>query len=222
MDDPALDDAAHHAALVGLRRINRFSLGGHVLWKAIEQRARQSPRPIRVLDIATGGGDGITALARRAATLGRKIEWHACDISERALEFAAQHATDRGVDNIRFFCLNALEDQIPGDFDVIMCSLFLHHLPEQDAETLLRRMGAATVGCVLVNDLRRTRLGYMLAQVGCRLLTRSYVVHTDGPLSVRAAFSDAEVTSLAERAGLSGSQLIHFWPQRFLLSWSRS
>ena len=75
---------------------------------------------------------------------------------------------------------------------------------------------------VLINDLRRTRAGYVLAWLGCRLLTRSPIVHVDGPLSVRAAFSLDEVRQLAEECGLSGATLTTHWPQRFLLDWRPS
>ena len=55
---------------------------------------------------------------------------------------------------------------------------------------------------VLINDLRRAPLGYGLAWLGCRLLSMSQVVHVDGPLSVEAAFTLAEVRSLAAAAGM--------------------
>ena len=47
----------------------------------------------------------------------------------------------------------------------------------------------ATRHAVLVDDLVRSRLGFALVLAGSYLLTRSPVVHTDGPLSVRAALS---------------------------------
>jgi len=73
---------------------------------------------------------------------------------------------------------------------------------------------------VIVDDLIRSRLGYALAWAGTRLLSRSWVVHTDGPLSVRAAFTPEELLRLAERASLSGAALQRFWPERQRLIWS--
>jgi hypothetical protein len=92
-------------------------------------------------------------------------------------------------------------------------------LHETDAERLLRNMAAAARRAVLVDDLLRSRTGYLLAWLGSRLFTTSPIVHTDGPLSVRAAFSVDEARALAERAGLTGAQFHRHWPQRFLLSW---
>jgi hypothetical protein len=83
-------------------------------------------------------------------------------------------------------------------------------------------MAAAAQRLVLVDDLRRTRFGYALAWIACQLLTRSPVVHTDGPRSVRAAFTLAEARQLAARAGLDDCRISPHWPQRFLLSWNRA
>jgi len=74
----------------------------------------------------------------------------------------------------------------------------------------------------VVDDLIRSRLGYALAWSGTRLLSRSWVVHTDGPLSVRAAFTPAELRRLAAEAGLTTAELVPFWPERQRLIWSPS
>jgi hypothetical protein len=100
-----------------------------------------------------------------------------------------------------------------------MCSLFLHHLNADQAHVLLGRMKTAAKKLVLVDDLRRTRLGYWLAWLGCRILTRCHVVHIDGPMSVEGAFTTAEATDIAVKAGLKNPTMQHHWPQRFLLSW---
>jgi len=74
---------------------------------------------------------------------------------------------------------------------------------------------------VVVSDLRRTRLGYAMACVACRLLTRYPIVRVDGPLSVAAAFTIEEARDLAARAGLTGTKISPRWPQRYLLVWRR-
>jgi hypothetical protein len=102
-----------------------------------------------------------------------------------------------------------------------MCSLFLHHLGEEQAVDLLRKMAGAARSLVLVSDLRRSRLAYWMAWLGCRLLSRSHVVHVDGPLSVAAAFTTDEALGLAQMAGLKGAQISCSWPQRFLVFRSR-
>jgi len=222
MDDPGLNADLHHAALRGLRRINLVSRGTDMLWSKLRHVARKPrTRPLRVLDVACGGGDFVVGITKRAAKSRVPLEIDGCDISPRAVEYASKLAAREGIGHRSFFVADAIRDQLPDDYDVVMCSLFLHHLDEEDATQLLKQMASACRHRVLVSDLRRTRIGYTLAVVGCRLLTRSPVVHTDGPLSVRAAWSDAEVRSLAAAAGMQEAQLTHHWPQRFLLTWSK-
>lgn len=224
MDQPGLTPEMHASALRGLGRINSFSRSAAILWPSIAALARgrgPGDPPLRVLDLASGGGDVAIALARRAKGEGLELDVEGCDISSQAVEFARDRARHRGID-VRFFESDALADTPPrDDYDVIACSLFLHHLDEAAAIELLRRMAEAAGQLVLVNDLVRGRFGYWLAKFGCRLLSRSPVVHYDGPASVAGAFTVEEARGLAERAGLSGTTITRHWPQRFLLSWRR-
>ena len=74
----------------------------------------------------------------------------------------------------------------------------------------------------LVNDLERCHIGYLLALVASRLLTRSEVVRTDALRSVAAAYTRQEARVLAQAAGMTGARIVSRWPFRFLLSWVRT
>jgi SAM-dependent methyltransferase len=216
MDDPALDPAEHRRALAGLARINWVSDSPGVLWPAIRQLARGGA-PVRVLDVATGSGDVPRALAAKAARAGlTNLSFAGCDISPTAVE-----AASRASPGIAFFAHDALRDPLPAGYDVVTCSLFLHHLSEADAATLLSRMAAAAGRLVLVNDLDRSRFNYLAVWAACRLLTRSPVVRFDGPASVRSAFTADEALALAEKAGLAGASVRRRFPCRYLLTWQR-
>src|SRR5207253_4164581 len=101
-------------------------------------------------------------------------------------------------------------------------SLFLHHLDERQAIELLRAMACSARRLVLINDLVRSRTGYILAYLGTRLLSASDVVHTDGLRSVEAAFTLEELRALARRAALDRVRVTRHWPCRVLLEWERS
>jgi len=104
---------------------------------------------------------------------------------------------------------------------VVTCSLFLHHLSEDDAVALLRRMADAAGALVLVNDLARSRFNYLAVWATCHALSRSRVVRYDGPASVRSAFTPREALGLAEKAGLAGATVRRRFPCRFLLTWRK-
>jgi 2-polyprenyl-3-methyl-5-hydroxy-6-metoxy-1,4-benzoquinol methylase len=219
MDQPGLSPAEHERALTGLAQLNRLSGSSRILWPPLVAlaRARQGD-VLRVLDVACGGGDVMLALARRARREGCRIEFTGCDISEVAVSVARKAARAAG-EPIELCQADVLSTELPTGFDAIICSLFLHHLDNSQAETLLRRMGLAAGRLVLVNDLVRSRRGYWLAFLASRLLTRSAIVQGDGPLSVQRAFTVAEALVLATRAGLAGATVSSRWPMRLLLAW---
>jgi 2-polyprenyl-3-methyl-5-hydroxy-6-metoxy-1,4-benzoquinol methylase len=222
MDDPALAPDEHRRALAQLARLNALAAGHRILWPAIERLARIPGHPeVRVLDIATGSGDIPMRLARRAARAGLTIHIDACDTSEVALEAARERSRRAGLE-MNFIRLDAIADPLPGDYDVVMCSLFLHHLGDDEALDLLYKMRCAARRLVLVSDLVRSRVGYALAAAVPRVLTRSRVVHVDAVRSVEAAFSPEEFGLLASEAGMAGATVTRHWPQRMLLKWVRA
>lgn len=223
MDQPQLDRAAHQQALDGLRRVNRMCSSTGLLWKALVDlpTKRPSDNVLKVLDVGFGGGDVVIRLAQRAKQARLPIEFHGCDMSDSAVAIATEAAERAGVSGVRFFQQDVLAGGIPSGYDVVMCSLFLHHFDNDAATELLKQMGSAARSAVLVDDLLRTRLGFGLCWIGCRLLSRSPMVHFDGPQSVRAALTLAEARELAARAGLVGATFRRHWPERFLMQWNR-
>ncbi len=221
MDDPALDPAEHARALAGLRRVNAVSRADALLWKPLRQLAReQAPKPLRVLDLATGSGDMPMRLWARFRKAGLPAEVAGCDISPVAVAEATRRAAAAGAD-VKFFPCDLFAGRISGEYDAVVCSLFMHHLDPPDVVTMLKRMAEVATRGVYVNDLRRSRGGWRLAWVGTRILSRSPVVHFDGPVSVAAAYTADEVKKMADDAGLTGATAKNCWPWRLLLSWRR-
>jgi 2-polyprenyl-3-methyl-5-hydroxy-6-metoxy-1,4-benzoquinol methylase len=219
MDQPGLDPRAHRQALDSLGRAHRVSRSAAAIWPALREVVPRSGRPLRILDLACGGGHVVVELVRRCARESVAVEACGADLSPVATAYARALALRAGVQHVTFVTLDVASQPLPGAFDVVLCSLFLHHLDDDEAEALLRRMRDAARRLVVVSDLRRTRLGYLFAWAGCRLLSRSRVFHVDGPRSVEAAFTTDEARRLAEHAGLPGARIVARWPQRFLLTW---
>lgn len=220
MDDPSLDPALHEDALRGLGRINRISRSAAMLWPAIVAAAdRQPGRPLRVLDLACGGGDVLIALAKRAATHQSAIVLAGADVSPVALDFARRQAESAGID-LAWHRVDVFEQALPGGYDLTMNSLFMHHLTAQQAVEVLQKMKAAS-NTVLISDLRRGALAHAVTVAGTRLLSRSPVVHVDGPRSVRAAWTPDELATLAAQAELHGSTIRRCFPWRMSLEWRR-
>ncbi|HEY1860750.1 MAG TPA: methyltransferase domain-containing protein [Gemmataceae bacterium] len=222
MDQPDLDAQRHEQALQGLARINSWSGGGRVFWPKLRALAHVvADRPLRVLDLACGGGDGVIRLWRHAMQAGISLHIEGCDRSSTAIDHARRAAQSCDAD-VSFFSCDVLHDSLPEDYDVVLNSLFLHHLDEAEAVTFLRRAASVARRAFLISDLLRSPVGLVLAYAATRILTRSPVVHFDGPASVRGAFTLVELRSLARRAGLANATVTRHLPCHMFLSWNQT
>jgi len=227
MDAPDLDPAQHEAALAGLARLQRASFTARRLWSRLAPLLRERREPLRVLDVACGGGELLVDLARRARRAGLPFEAHGTDLSATALAHGEREAArhDLRVEFVQADALRALPHATPrGErFDVMLNSLFLHHLSETEASDLLAEMREQSARAVLVHDLLRSRAGWRWAWLGSRALTRSPIVHFDALASVRSAFSYSELGFVFGRAGMhrNQTQVWTHWPARCTLLWRR-
>ena len=121
--------------------------------------------------------------------------------------------------NIRFFAHDVTRKPLPEGFDMIMSTLFLHHLDEADAISFLRDAAAKAKDRVVVQDLIRSRLSYWFARLGTSALLLNDICRLDGRTSVEGAFTLAEARDLAVRAGLPDAQIVQRLPFRYLIRW---
>jgi 2-polyprenyl-3-methyl-5-hydroxy-6-metoxy-1,4-benzoquinol methylase len=216
MDQAGLDEKTHRSALSGLRRINLASGICKQLCRQLMAYSRsQNISSLRVLDIASGGGDVPLGLWKRARNRGLRLEILGLDRSAIACEFATLQCQAAG-GAIVFDQCDVTCNSIPNGFDVVTCSLFLHHLTHEQASALLVKMAAAAP-LMLVSDLRRCVGGYLLAHLACRLLTLSPVVRYDGPQSVANAFTTSEMRDLLKQVGLRDAEIRKVWPFRLMV-----
>lgn len=221
MDAPHLDPVAHAQALAGLRRINWLcNTSKHVSATILEIAKRRSLASVSVLDLGCGSGD-IAMGVQRLVSNHVSCQLTGWDISEVAVNNARELTKDAA--QPRFEVQNALsESQSTPKFDFVYCCLFLHHFNEQESVAILRTMSQLARVALIVDDLKRSRWGWLMAKVGCHLLSRSPIVHFDGPQSVRAAYTLDEVRELASQAGLNNCAVKLHWPERYQLIWERN
>ena len=103
-----------------------------------------------------------------------------------------------------------------GSFDVVMASLFFHHLSDENCARVLAQMWRIARGRVLVNDLHRHAAAYFSIRALTAVFSKSRMVRHDGPVSVRRAFRPAELLQIANRAGVPATVHRSF-PYRLVL-----
>jgi SAM-dependent methyltransferase len=234
MDAPGIDSGLHLDALDGLSRIHRMTFTARRLWSVIRRECEPVETALRILEIGSGGGDVLTAMASAAP----EHIFHGIDLSSTAVERARDRG--QGLANLRFFVGDVTagdSTRYPPDlsnpgsgfdpcgdgrtrvkYDVVFSSLFLHHFDDTDALKILTRCRLTANRLVLIDDLRRTRTGYAAAWLAGRLLSRSPVVRHDAVVSVAGAYTEADVGALARAAGCRHVIVTTRWRRRFLLA----
>ena len=95
----------------------------------------------RVLDIGSGAGDVLLGLWKLASRYRWKLDLHGIDISERAIAYARDRSRTAGA-RIEYTQLDVLEDPLPMGYDVLISSLFYHHLSEDASSVVVGEDGS--------------------------------------------------------------------------------
>jgi ubiquinone/menaquinone biosynthesis C-methylase UbiE len=103
-----------------------------------------------------------------------------------------------------------------GTFDVVMASLFFHHLSDSDCARVLANMWRIARRRVLVNDLHRHVVAYYGFRLVAEMFSKSAMVKHDGPVSVRRAFRPADLLNVARVAGVP-ARVYRSFPFRLVL-----
>jgi ubiquinone/menaquinone biosynthesis C-methylase UbiE len=198
MDRPQPVSAKLERDLKNLRQLNRW-FGSHRLVLHFVRHWIKPGDRVRIVDLATGSGDIPRLIVDHAREIGAKVEIDALDRQSATLEIARKLSAD--YPEISYVEANLLEWQPSDRYDIVLCSLVLHHFSDEDAVRVLRRCREISQRFVLVSDLRR---GW-LATAGVYLLTtfvfREPMTKYDARLSAARAFSFAELADLARKAG---------------------
>ena len=184
MDDLSRPDEEFEQAYHELEITNR-RLGGI---RAVE-RFLPKKSDLLMLDVAAGGCDVSEALLGRSAA--RIV---VLDINPRGFRFARKSWPVAG---------DALE--LPfreGTFDVVMASLFFHHLSNEACVRVLANMWRVSRRLVLVNDLHRHPLAYFSIRALSAAFSKSVMFQHDAGVSVLRAFRPGELLDVAKQAGV--------------------
>jgi ubiquinone/menaquinone biosynthesis C-methylase UbiE len=204
LDGPLDDRAALIGNLRDLARVNRRLGGADLSARAIDALA-PGRASIAVLDVGTGAADIPLALIERGRAAGRLITVTGIDSRPEVLEAAAvvdPRLTATG--ELTLHVADGLALPYPDHaFDVVHSSMVVHHLDPDAARVLFAEMRRVARVGVVVNDLVRGRANWIGAWLLARIATRNPLTRNDAPLSVRRAYSVAELTALMASAGLT-------------------
>ncbi len=200
MDTEAADAADFAACLRDLAAVNVVTLAHRPTLAWLTRVARPLPAgaALSVLDVGFGEGDLLRAIHRWGKRRGLRLRLSGVDLNP--LSTAAAVAATPAAMAVQYVTSDVFAYRPDPRPDVVVSSLFTHHLPDPAVVEFLRWMDRTAVRGWFINDLHRSAMSYH----GFRLLSRAagwhrFVQH-DGPVSIARSFRHAEWQRLIEVA----------------------
>lgn len=205
------------ACQIELKRINHYlgdasALRGS-LFSEIERRKQDT---FSVLDVGAGSGELLKVISTWAREK-RKQSWLVgVELNERAAKSITE---EKGFDNIFSVRTNALSLPFEDDsFDFAICSLFTHHLTDEQVVIVLNELARVARNKIFVIDLHRHAVAYYLYTTIGRLFLKSRLTRHDGALSILKSFRPDELKVFAEKANLVDIDVKRHFPFRLVLT----
>ena len=216
MDDFTMEGALFRDTLDKLEIINRFLGGNSVTINGLKNllKNQSKNKTITIVDLGCGNGD----ILRDVAKFGRKNNYSfnliGIDANLAATEYAKELSKEYS--ELSFKTIDILsEDFKKQSYDVVLCTLFLHHFKNEELISFLKTTtNKATIG-VVVNDLHRHKLAYYLFKL-IGFFIKNKMVRQDGLTSVLRAFKRKDLENIAKEIK------VHFsiqWKWAFRYLW---
>jgi 2-polyprenyl-3-methyl-5-hydroxy-6-metoxy-1,4-benzoquinol methylase len=219
LDSPDIPKQSLFKNLIELNTINRW-LGGHaVTLTGLEQLQLIKQHNYRILDIGCGGGDTLKAIANWGRKNNYQFTLTGVDLKPDCIEYASRFCKDYPEINFVLADYRNLPE-LQQEFDVIVTSLFCHHLNNEELLDLFSWCNSQAKVGFIMNDLHRHPLAYYSIAMLTKIFSKSYLVKNDAKLSVLRGFKRKEILAILADLPLHQTityQLTWVWAFRWLL-----
>ena len=183
----------------------------------LSEIARLDLNEFSVLDVGAGSGELLGVVAEFARSSGRVARLVGLDLNElSANEIRAESERYPEISAVRGDALNLPFNDAA--FDYAICSLFTHHLSDEQILLVLPEMSRVARRGIIVIDLNRSAVAWFLFNLFCLAYRISPLVRHDGLLSIRKGFCRDEFAAIAETAGLVNFSVEYSRPYRVVLT----
>ena len=172
--------------------------------------------PIRIVDVGCGYGDMLRRIGRWARRRGIAVELTGIDLNPRARQAAPADEIP-----IRWVTADILSYRPAERPDIVLSSLFAHHLDDAAIVRFLAWMEAEAALGWFLSDLQRHPLPYDLFRLLAKIARWHRFVRHDGPVSISRAFVRADWRRYLAAAGLDTAQVAIEWHLPFRLCLAR-
>jgi SAM-dependent methyltransferase len=204
MDADDTDQATFRACLIDLAKVNQLTLAYRPTMRFFADLAASGRLPrnrlVSVVDVGSGFGDMLRKLDRWAAPRGLRLDLTGVDLNPWSAATAAEFTPAERP--IRFVTTNIFDYRPPTRPDIVISSLFTHHLDDASLLRFLRWMEENAAIAWFINDLHRHPIPYHVFRVASRALRYHHFVQHDGPISIARAFAPSDWRGLLAAAGI--------------------
>jgi SAM-dependent methyltransferase len=203
MDTEPVSFEEFRACLVDLSWVNRVTLAYRptlAFFDRLLPQARALNRPLEVVDVGSGYGDMLRAIDAWAVSREVAVSLTGVDLNPWSRK-AALAATAPGRP-IQWVTADAFAFDPKGGIDVVVSSLFTHHLPDPLVVKLLTWMETNARLGFFVNDLHRHAVPFHFFRHFAKAARLHRFVQHDGPVSIARAFVAADWRRLLEAAAI--------------------
>ncbi len=200
MDEPC-SYADFRACLRDLAQVNRVTFAYRPTLQWLESIAVRGGGTLHIVDVGCGGGDMLRHMERWAMRRGIVVRLVGIDLNPYAAQVAREVTSTSS--QIQWITGDAFSYCPADPVDVVVSSLFTHHLTDDEIIRFLAWMESTAVRGWFVNDLHRERLPYHGFQLLARVMRWHRFVQHDGPVSIRRAFREEDWARYLTRAGIA-------------------
>lgn len=205
MDDFTIEGSVLRDTLDKLETINRLLGGNSVTLKGLKKILSKTSKTstITIVDLGCGHGDILRDVAKFGRKNSYKFKLIGIDANNAAIDYAKSLSKD--YPELSFETINIFsEDFKKLNYDIVLCTLFLHHLKNEELISFLKStVKKASIG-VVVNDLHRHKLAYYLFKI-IGLFIKNKMVKEDGLTSVLRAFKRNELETILTKTSVNFS-----------------
>jgi hypothetical protein len=206
LDSDACSPADVETTLRDIGRVNRWFGGVATTQRMVERAAQVSgTKHLSLLEVAAGSGEVPELVRQNLARRGITLDLTLLDRARSHLPRGNQASTNHAGQSPGVVADALALPFADGAFDLVSCSLFAHHLDEQQLAQFAREGLRVSRCALLINDLIRHPLHLALAFAGFPLM-RSRVAWLDGLTSVRRAYVPDEIRSMLASAVSAGTK----------------
>jgi SAM-dependent methyltransferase len=196
--------------------LNRITGGHSISLKGIKQLITDHHKIYHVVDLGCGSGDALKSIADWARLNKYQVRLTGIDMNAKAIDYLKIHCTNYSE---IIGITTDYQDYLDRDevIDIVHCSLFCHHLKDDELLRLFVFFRQQVRIGFIINDLQRNWMAYYSAWLFTRLLNGTVLAKNDGPISVLRGFKSGELTLLLHKASIKNYSIQKEWGFRYLI-----